>query len=131
MELFWKTVGAVLICAILVLVLERQNRDFSLMITVAASAMICIGAAKLFDPVLSFLGQLETLAGLSSDMLLTLIKVFGIGMTGEIAASVCKDAGNASLGKGLQFLTNAAILYLSVPIFSALTDLFVGVLGDI
>lgn len=131
MDLFWKTVGAVLICAILVLVLERQNRDFSLMITVAASAMICIGAAKLFDPVLSFLGQLETLAGLSSDMLLTLIKVFGIGMTGEIAASVCKDAGNASLGKGLQFLTNAAILYLSVPIFSALTDLFVGVLGDI
>lgn len=131
MELFWKTVGAVLICAILVLVLERQNRDFSLMITVAASAMICIGAAKLFDPVLSFLGQLETLADLSSDMLLTLIKVFGIGMTGEIAASVCKDAGNASLGKGLQFLTNAAILYLSVPIFSALTDLFVGVLGDI
>ena len=131
MDLFWKTVGAVLICAILVLVLERQNRDFSLMITVAASAMICIGAAKLFDPVLSFLGQLETLAGLSSDMLLTLIKVVGIGMTGEIAASVCKDAGNASLGKGLQFLTNAAILYLSVPVFYALTDLFVGVLGDI
>lgn len=131
MDLFWKTVGAALLSAILTLVLERQNRDYSLLVTVAASAMISIAAAKLLEPVLDFLGQLEALGELSSDLLLSLIKVFGIGMTGEIAASVCNDAGNTSLGKGLRFLANAAILYLSVPVFSSLTDLFLQILGDV
>ena len=59
MELFWKTVGATLISAILTLVLERQNRDYSILLTVAASAMVSIAAAKLLEPVLDFLGQLE------------------------------------------------------------------------
>lgn len=131
MDLFWKTVGAALLSAILTLVLDRQNRDYSLLVTVAASAMISIAAAKLLEPVLDFLGQLEALGDLSSDLLLSLIKVFGIGMTGEIAASVCNDAGNSSLGKGLRFLANAAILYLSVPVFSSLTDLFLQILGDV
>ncbi len=131
MELFWKTVGATLISAILILVLERQNRDYSILLTVAASAMVSIAAAKLLEPVLDFLGQLEALGGLSSDLLLSLIKVFGIGMTGEIAASVCNDAGNTSLGKGLHFLANSAILYLSVPVFSSLTELFLQILGDV
>ncbi len=131
MDLFWKTVGAALISAILISLLERQNRDYSIMLTVAASAMVSIAAAKLMEPVLSYLGQLEALGNLSSDLLLSLIKVFGIGMTGEIAASVCNDAGNTSLGKGLRFLANAAILYVSVPIYASLTDLFLQILGDV
>lgn len=131
MELFWKTVGATLISVILTLVLERQNRDYSILLTVAASAMVSIAAAKLLEPVLDFWGQLEALGGLGSDLLLSLIKVFGIGMTGEIAASVCNDAGNTSLGKGLHFLSNAAILYLSLPVFSSLMDLLLQVLGDV
>ena len=131
MDLFWKTVGAALISAILTSLLERQNRDYSIMLTVAASAMVSIAAAKLMEPVSSYLGQLEALGNLSSDLLLSLIKVFGIGMTGEIAASVCNDAGNTSLGKGLRFLANAAILYVSVPIYASLTDLFLQILGDV
>ncbi len=131
MELFWKTLSAALVSAILVLILERQNRDFSLLVTLAASAMIAIAAARLLEPVIDFLGELEALGDLSSDMLLALIKVFGIGMTGELAASVCADAGNSSLGKGLHYLTNVAILYLSIPIFSSLTDLFLEILGDV
>ena len=131
MELFWKTLSAALVSAILVLVLERQNRDFSLLGTLAAAAMIAIAAARFLEPVIDFLGELEALGNLSGDTLLSLIKVFGIGMTGEIAASVCSDAGNSSLGKGLRFLTNAVILYLSIPIFSSLTDLFLEILGDV
>ena len=131
MDVFWKPVGAALVSTILILALERQNRDYSILVTVAASAMVTIAAARLLEPVISFLGELESLGNLSSDLLLTLIKVFGIGMTGEIAASVCNDAGNSSLGKGLRFLSNAAILYLSIPVFSSLTDLFLQILGDV
>lgn len=131
MDIFWKTLGAALVSAILTLTLDRQNRDYSILVTVAACGMIAIVAAKFLSPLLEYLGKLETLGDLRSDMLLELLKIFGIGMSGEMAAAVCNDAGNSSLGKGLHFLSNAAILYLSIPIFSSLTSLLVQVLGDV
>lgn len=123
MDIFWKTVGIALITAILSLVLERQGKDFSLMITLSASVMIAMAAAQLLEPVTAFLSQLEALGDLNSSLLLILLKILGVGLTGEIAASVCTDSGNASLGKGLRFLSNAAILYLSIPLFSSLIEL--------
>lgn len=131
MDVFWKTLAAVLISAILTLMLDRQSRDFSLMVTLAASAMISISAARFLSPVISFLGRLEALGGLTNDTLLVLIKIFGMGIAGEISCSVCSDAGNASLGKGIQFLTNAAIAYLSIPVFSSLMDCVVQILGEV
>ena len=131
MEVFWKTLGAVLISAILSILLDRQSRDFSLLLTLAASAMAALAAGKLLSPVIRFLGQLEALGGLSNEALLVLIKIFGMGIAGELAASVCNDAGNASRGKGLSFLTKAGMIYLSLPIFSSLTDIIVQILGEV
>ncbi len=131
MDIFWKALAAALVSAILTLALDRQSRDFSLLVTVAACGMIAIVAAKFLSPVLDYLGQLEALGDLRSDLLLSLVKIFGIGMSGEMAASVCTDAGNSSLGRGLRFLSNAAILYLSIPIFSSLTSLLVQILEDV
>ena len=71
------------------------------------------------------------MADLQQGMLYALLKVFGIGMSGEIAASVCADAGNTSLVKGIRFLSNAAILYLSIPIFSSLMDLIRQILSEV
>lgn len=131
MDLFWKTLGAALVSGILTMVLDRQSRDYSILVTVAACGMMAIVAAKFLSPVLDYLGKLETLGDLRSDMLLELLKIFGIGMSGEMAATVCIDAGNSSLGKGIRFLSNAAILYLSIPIYASLTGLLVQILGDV
>lgn len=131
MEIFWRMLAAALVSVVLTLALDRQSRDFSLLVTVAVCCMIGAAAVKFLNPVMEYMGQLEALGDLREDMLLSLLKIFGIGMSGEMAASVCNDAGNSSLGKGLRFLSNAAILYLSIPIFSSLTDLLVQILGDV
>lgn len=131
MDIFWKTIAAALVSLVLTLALDRQSRDFSLLVTAAVCGMISIAAMRFLEPVMEYLGQLEALGDLRSDLLLALVKIFGIGMSGEIAAAVCTDAGNSSLGKGLRFLSNAVILYLSIPIFSSLTGLLVEILGDV
>ena len=131
MDVFWKTLGAVFVSAILYLMLEHRGKDYALLLTLAACVMVFVTAAKFLSPVLSFLGELEKLGNLSNDALKTLIKIFGIGIAGELACSVCQDAGNASLGKSLQFLTSAAIFYLSIPVFSSLTELIQEILREV
>ncbi len=131
MDLFWKNAAATLVAAILALALERQSKDFALVLSLAVCTMITVAAAKLLEPVIDFFGRLEDLGNLNNQMLLALMKIFGVGMAGELASSVCSDAGNSSLARGLKFLTSAAILYLSIPVFSSLMDLFTQILGDV
>ena len=47
------------------------------------------------------------------------------------AALVCTDAGNGSLGKSLQFLASAVIIYLSIPVLNGLMDLLQQILGEV
>lgn len=122
MDLFWKTTAAVLIAAVLGLMLAQQ-KDMGLLLTIAACVM-ALGAAMVYlEPVLDFFWELEALAGLQSSTLLVLLKALGIGLTGQIAGTVCKDAGNASLEKAIQILTGAMILYLSLPVFRSVLQL--------
>lgn len=131
MDVFWKALGTALVSVVLTLALERQSKDFSLLLTLAVCGMTALAAVTFLRPVLDYLGELCAMADLQQGMLYALLKVFGIGMSGEIAASVCSDAGNSSLGKGLRFLSNAAILYLSIPIFSSLMDLLNQILREV
>lgn len=122
MDLFWKTTAAVLIAAVLGLMLAQQ-KDMGVLMTIAACVM-ALGAAMVYlEPVLDFFWELEALAGLQSSTLLVLLKALGIGLTGQIAGTVCKDAGNSSLEKAIQILTDAMILYLSLPVFRSVLQL--------
>ena len=49
--------------------------------------------------------------------------IIGIALLAEFGELICKDAGNTTLGKTLQILAAAVILWLSVPLLNELIDL--------
>ena len=131
MELFWKGIAAALIGAILALVLSKQEKDLSLLLTMAGCTLILMLVLGFLEPVLEFLRELQELGDLNADMLVLLLKAVGIGMIAEIAGLICTDAGNASLGKTVQFLGTSAVLWLSLPVLRMLLDLVKSILGGI
>ena len=131
MVLFWKAAGAALIAVILGLSLSKQQKDIGTMLTMAVCCMICGAALVYLEPVLEFLRELEGLGELQGDILRILLKAAGIGFVTEIAAMVCSDAGNGSLGKSLQTMGGCVILYLSLPVFRSFLDLIREILGGI
>lgn len=131
MTLFWKALGLAMMALILALVVGKREKDFSLLVTLAACCALAGAAAEYLEPVLAFFRELEETAQLSSDMLGLLLKALGIGLVAEIGGAVCADAGNGSLAKQLQILGNVAILYLALPIFSGLLTLIREILGKL
>lgn len=131
MDMFFKAVAAALITAVLCLVLTKQGKDISLLLTVLACVMILTAAMGYLDSVLEFFHTLEGLIGLKSDHFRILLKVVGIGMVGEIATLICSDAGNAALGKALQTMGTVLILCLSIPLFQDLLALIEDILGGV
>ena len=131
MDLVYKITAAALVTTVLTLVVRREEKDFVRLLTMAGCAMAGIVLLTFLEPVLSFLSTLQTLGDLSGDMLLILMKAVGVGLVAEIAGMVCADGGNASLGKVIQLVGSAVILWLSLPIFQMLMDLMIRILGEV
>lgn len=131
MALLWKGIGIALLTLLLGLTLGKGRQEFAPLLTAAACAMLCAGAVHYLEPVVDFLGQLEQLGQLRGDMLGILLKAMGIALVVQIAGMVCADAGNGGLAKQLELLGSAAILYLSLPVFSALLSLIQEILGGL
>lgn len=131
MTLFLQVCGAVLLALILVLTLKSNSKESGTILAIAVCCMTALAALHYLQPVISFLHMLKELSGLDGDMVAILLKTTGIGIVAEIANLVCKDAGNESMGKSLQLLGSAVILYLSIPLFTALIDLLQKVLGEL
>ena len=131
MEPFWKAAALALIAGVLSLTLKNQDKEYGLRLSIAACLMVTAITVTYLKPVYAFLKELETLGDLRGDMLAILIKALGVGLASEIASMICTDAGNASLTKAIQLLGGAVILYLSVPMFSALMDLIQKIVGEL
>lgn len=129
MELYFKGAAGILLAAVLGLALQKQEKDLSAVLTAAVIAMAAVLMLRLLEPVLELLRQLEQVGNLRSDALELLLKAAGIGLTAEVAGLVCADAGNAALAKMLRLLGTAAILYLSVPMFTALLECITEMVG--
>ena len=121
MGLYWKAAAGVLLAVVLILMLRRQ--EMGTLLSIAVCAMAACVAVEYLEPVMELLTSLEDLGELDGEMITILLKAVGIGLVTEIACMVCADSGNSAMGKALQLLGTAVILWLSLPLFTALLDL--------
>jgi len=131
MTLFVQICGAVFLAVVLVLALKSTSKEFAAVLAMVVCCLTTVAALNYLKPVLQFLQSLENLGNLDNTMVEILLKSTGIGIITDIAMLVCKDAGNESMGKAVQILGSAVILYLSVPLFTALIELLQKILGGI
>lgn len=131
MELFLKACAAAVLCVILILAYGSQSRDLSVVLLIAACCMTALVALQYLKPVIDFARQLEQVGNIDGSIVKILLKCVGIGLIAEISALICADAGSSSLGKGIQLLGSAVILWLSLPLFTMLLDMLQRLMGEV
>ena len=131
MAVFWKAIAAVLIAVTLGLALKQQEKDISLLLSLAMCCMAGVVALRFLEPMLDLLWELEAMGSMESSVLGVLMKAVGIALVTEISGTICTDAGNSSLGKTVQILGSAAVLFLSVPIIRSFLELIQEILGKL
>ena len=121
--------AVVLVGLILALVLGRQAKDMSLLLTLAVCVMVCIAALMFLEPVMELLRELRRLGALDSDVISIALKCAGIGLLSELIGLLCADAGESAMGRAMQLLSAAAILWLSLPLIREVLKLIGEVLS--
>lgn len=128
---FWKAAAAVLLAVVLGLAVGKQEKDISVLLTMAVCCIVGMTALSYLEPVLDLMWEMESMGQLQGGMLGILLKAVGIALVAETAGLICTDAGNGSLAKTMQLLGSVVILYLSIPIFQAFLALIREILGEL
>ena len=131
MDVFLKAVAGVLTAVILWLCIGKDNKGISVLLTIGVCTMIVTITAVFLEPIISFIFELQYLGELDGNLLAVVLKVVGISLLTEISIMICKDAGNETMGKSLQILSSAVVIWISIPVFEKLVSLLETILGTI
>ncbi len=131
MDVFLKAAAGILVAIILILLLAKQGKDLSVLLIIAVCCMVVSASFTYLQPIKELLGRLQTIGALNSDTLSIMLKAVGIGLIAEVTSLICADSGNTAMGKTLQFLASAVILWLSIPLLNELLELLDNILGAI
>ena len=131
MNVFLKVIAGVLIALVLSLVLDKQGKDISLLLILTVCTMVMLVIVNYLQPVLDFIKRLQIMGQLDPEILEILMKAVGIGLIAEITGLICVDAGNGALGKTLQMLAGAVIIWMSIPLLNQLLALIEKILGEV
>lgn len=123
MDTFLKACAAVMIALVLCLMLNKNAKDISLLLSIVVCTMLALMVASFLEPILDLFETLEHLSELNSDMIHIIVKSVGIGLVGDIASDICVDAGLSAPGKTLRVLASTVIIWLSIPLFQTLLEL--------
>jgi len=128
---FLKVIAGLIIVIMIVITLDKQGKEISILLVLFTCSMVMILAGRYLQPVFALFSNLQRIGKLDSQALSIILKATGIGFLSEITALLCADAGKASLGKSLQVLSAALILWLILPLLNQLLDLIESILGYI
>ena len=121
--------GAVLaigVCALCAAVfgalVKKSNKEYALLLTAAAAAAILAAALGDAAPLIEEILSLSSGGGVQSQCLAIVVKAAGLAVIGQLAAQLCRDAGEATLAYGVELAAKVAILTVAMPLISQLFE---------
>lgn len=131
MEAFWKAAAILILTVIFGAAIGKTEKDISVVLSVGACCIVMMVALQYLSDVVAFLWELGNSGEEGNPFLSILLKISGVALVTELSSLLSADAGNSSLGKAMQILGNAVILFLSLPIFEAFLSMIQEILGCI
>lgn len=119
------TVTAVMIAKLL----ERYAAEQALLLTLLAGVLLTGAAVLSLMPVLNEIDNLLRCGGLDAAQTACIGKALGICCITQLAADVCKDAGEHTLTTAVLLTGKAALLMLALPLIQPLLRLLEEVLS--
>lgn len=123
-----KIISCGIVSLIMGSILPADRKDIKVVLGVIACCVIASSAFAFLQPIAELLDQVNDISKLNTQTIGILWKVVGIGLITEIASLISKDFGNGTMERMMQFVGNAAILWLTIPLFHTFLELIEDVL---
>lgn len=108
------------ICAVsIAVILKQMGSPFHPMIGAAAGAAILAYIVIKALPVLEYVKTLSYQSGMQ-EYFAVAVKALGIALVCQLAAEICRDCGETSVGSRIELAGKGAIIIISLPVLKNL-----------
>ena len=121
--------GTAIVAAALCVVVKQYRPEAALGISLACGIVIIAAVLSMLAPAISTFSALSERAGLENGFAQVLLKALAVCWITQIAADGCRDAGETAIASKLELAGRAAVLVISLPVFTQLAELITGLLG--
>ena len=115
--------GLCISAAVICRIFDKTGREYGVMISAAAAAIITGASVLALSPVIAFINDLYEKTGADSQYINILYKSLGICYITEIAAGVCRDSGESALASQAETAGRVILAVMALPLFSEITKI--------
>lgn len=131
MGAYLQAIGLALIAVVLCLTLSNHGKHMTILLSMAACCMVLVMAVQYLEPVVALVQSLSEACSIDAGYIAVILKAVGIGLIAELASLICSDGGNGALGRAVEMLATAAVLWLAVPLITAVLELIQQMTGEL
>lgn len=123
--------GTAIIAAALCVIVRQYKPEAALGISIACGLVIMGAVLAMLAPSISTINALAQRAQIDGEYVRVLFKALAVCYITQIASDGCRDAGESAIASKLELAGRAAVLVISLPVFTSLAELVTGLLGGI
>lgn len=101
-------------------VVKRSSREHALLLAAVTAVLLLLAALEGAGPLFRELEGLST--AFPGECFPVMLKAVGITIAGQLAAQLCKDAGESALAYAVELAAKAAVLAAAFPLLRQLFD---------
>lgn len=119
-----------IIASIAAMKIKSIRPEIGLAIGLVSSLMLAMYGLREMKQILDVFETIRSYSGISKSYFQILLKLIGISFLCEFASNICKDSGQATIGKQIEFIGKLSILVVSIPIFRTLLETVQKLMGN-
>ncbi len=112
-----------IVCCVLLKTISSESPGIKAVCAIAAACIVMMRFLDSFYSISNTLNELFDSAGIDEEYLKIIFKSLGICYVTQIGCDVCRDCGENALASQLELAGKAALLIVSLPLFSAAADI--------
>lgn len=122
-------VGIAVLSAVLCIIVRQYKPEMALGISIACGVIVMISVLSMLKPCAEMISGLTAAAGLDGGYSRTLFKALAVCYITQLGSDCCRDAGESAIASKIELAGKAAVVVISLPVFSSLAEVVTELMG--
>ena len=121
-----------IVASLIAMKIKTIRPEIAVVIAVISSILLAMYGLKQMEEILTVFDMIRSYSKIPQSYFQILLKLIGISFIGGASShpNICKDAGQASIAKQIEFAGKLAILIVGLPVFESLLGTIQKLLGN-
>lgn len=117
-----QVVGLALITTVMLLVIRQEKPVMAVLLTIVCAVVIFGLMMEKLAAIINVMRELVARSGVNYFFFSTILKIIGVAYLADLAAAICRDAGESAIGKKVEFAAKVIVAVLAIPIMVAILE---------